>query len=144
MNHILDGITISGGEPFEQVVPLAELLGGISEHKPDWSILVYSGFRLSEISKDSEENNKCITFIDVLIDGGYQMDLSSKHPLTGSGNQKIHYLTNRGRTTKLQIDSIAHNKVNLGIASGQEHMIIGVFKPEMRRIIHESFELYTA
>lgn len=139
LNHIFDGITISGGEPFEQAVPLAELLGGISEHKPDWNILIYSGLLLSEILKNNEENSKIMTFTDVLIDGDYQVDLPSKHPLTGSGNQKVHYLTNRGRTMNLQIDSIAHNKVNLGIASGPEHMLIGVFKPEMRNIIHESF-----
>lgn len=141
LNHNLVGITISGGEPFEQAAPLAELLRGIVEYRPKWNILVYSGYKLSEVLRNTEESDQFMTIIDVLVDGDYQMDLPSKHSLTGSGNQKIHYLTKRGRAMNLQIDAIAHNKVNVGFAASREHMLIGILNPEMRNLIHECFEL---
>ena len=45
----IDGITISGGEPFLQADFLLALVGEL--RKQDCSIVVFSGFYLSEIKK---------------------------------------------------------------------------------------------
>jgi anaerobic ribonucleoside-triphosphate reductase activating protein len=135
LNCTIDGITISGGEPFDQPEPLAELLEGLSDHRPDWNVMVYTGYRLSELSRISFTLN-LLSKIDVLIDGEYRRDISSDHPLIGSGNQKLHFLTERGLAMKDQIDLLPQNNANLGIGYDRD-MLIGVLNPDARKDIHK-------
>lgn len=88
----IDGVTISGGEPFEQIKELKKLIGFLRNQQIE-DILVYTGYTLDELIK---KNNKDITYIldniAVLIDGPYVLELDDqKHNLKGSTNQKIHY-----------------------------------------------------
>src|SRR5438094_1700531 len=50
-----DGVTISGGEPFDQPKALSTLLDGLLHWRatdgPDFDILCYSGYRLSHLQK---------------------------------------------------------------------------------------------
>jgi anaerobic ribonucleoside-triphosphate reductase activating protein len=135
IKHPIDGITISGGEPFEQLPALNNLLKGIHEHKPEWNIIVYTGYKMSELLKGRGASLNIFKFIDVLIDGEYQMDVPSKHPITGSGNQKIYLLTELGQKMKHQINSLSYNRVNLGISSGCNHMLIGIMNQGIRHKI---------
>lgn len=79
----VDGITISGGEPFEQKDILQLLIQlrkiGIED------ILVYTGFLIEEISSQKD----ALKYIDVLIDGPYIDELNDNKPLRGSSNQRI-------------------------------------------------------
>lgn len=88
----VEGITVSGGEPFLQPRGLLELLR--LSRSVGHSSLVYTGFTYEEL-KRSEENCECLKFIDVLIDGEY---LEGKKETTllarGSANQRFHFLTN--------------------------------------------------
>lgn len=136
LNCTIDGITISGGEPFDQADALAELLEGISVHKPEWSVIVYSGYKMKEILENVPDALNILRNIDVIIDGEFQKEFPSEHPLTGSGNQKIYYLTERGKEMKVSIDLLPQNSINFGI--GYKHdMLIGVINENARNIIHE-------
>ncbi|MCR4739474.1 MAG: radical SAM protein [Lachnospiraceae bacterium] len=92
----VDGITVSGGEPFDQAEELCELLGRI---KQDRDLLVFSGYRIEDIQKDPVMK-KLLNLTDVLIDGEY---IDSKNDgisaLRGSVNQRIHIL-DQGLTGK--------------------------------------------
>lgn len=83
------GLTISGGDPFEQAEELYDLLSGL---RPVFSdILVYTGFTLDEIEK-SKKMRECLKFIDVLIDGRYEEEFNfGNGKLYGSENQRIYY-----------------------------------------------------
>ena len=87
------GLTVSGGDPLEQPEALARLLELVRPYFDD--ILVYTGFTLEAIRREgSEDARRCLSFIDVLIDGPYIRERN--HPectLRGSDNQIIHYLT---------------------------------------------------
>jgi anaerobic ribonucleoside-triphosphate reductase activating protein len=87
------GITISGGEPFEQVEELAYLLEAAKEtglHR-----LVYTGFTYEELAEMNDFNvRKCLLLTDMLIDGPYQQHNTPTAPWTGSGNQRIILLNN--------------------------------------------------
>ena len=86
-----DGITISGGEPFDQEAPLNELLYFLRPY--NLSILVYSGYSYEKIKdKTALENG----FIDVLISGPYDHKQPQTRILLGSDNQQIHFLSNLG------------------------------------------------
>ena len=84
------GLTISGGEPFEQCHELGVLLKAVRGRFDD--ILVYTGYMYSEI-QNSKDMRKCLDYIDVLIDGPYiNKDNTADCVLRGSRNQGIIYL----------------------------------------------------
>lgn len=82
----LDGVTISGGEPFDQeeeLLQLCSLLTGVE-------IIVYSGYSTKELLKNREEPIWNAN-IAVLITGPYMQELDDNLPLKGSSNQEIIY-----------------------------------------------------
>ena len=89
----VDGVTISGGEPFEQIDELKKLINILVDEKIK-DILVYTGYTLEELLVMENENVSFIlNNISVLIDGPYILELDDqKNNLKGSKNQKIHYL----------------------------------------------------
>ncbi len=90
------GITISGGEPFEQTPALLKLLKLLRNNFED--VLVYTGFELLNIQNGlhGEAARLCLSYIDVLIDGEYVDELNSGDcVLRGSSNQKIHFFNKK-------------------------------------------------
>lgn len=84
-----EGLTISGGDPFEQAEELYELLAKLRCDFND--ILVYTGYTLCEI-ESVKEMKKCIPYIDVLVDGRYvEKRNCNSSRLYGSDNQKIYF-----------------------------------------------------
>ena len=90
----LEGVTITGGEPFAQPKALLELVMGIKGY--DLGIQVYTGFLFDEL-KDSKNSDICkvLENIDVLIDGPFIEREKVEKSCIGSKNQKIHFLSNR-------------------------------------------------
>ncbi len=86
-----DGLTISGGEPFEQ--PQA-LLALVKEVFPQKGIIVFSGYSESEII-EQELGSEILRFVDVLIDGRYERAEKIATELRGSSNQEIRLYTDR-------------------------------------------------
>lgn len=86
------GLTISGGDPFEQPAALLTLLKHVRKEFND--ILVYTGFTVEEIYEGvaGEEGVECLGLVDVLIDGRYLKHLNRPDcVLRGSQNQRIHF-----------------------------------------------------
>lgn len=87
-----DGITISGGEPFDQPEALIYLLAQIRS-KTSIDILVYSGHPFEKIASTVE---KCQGTIDALISDPYDEKAPQTLALRGSDNQRLHCLTPLG------------------------------------------------
>lgn len=85
-NEQVDGITISGGEPFDQE-DLLELLLGI-EDLGIYDVLVYTGYYLKEL----EGYYSLLKHIGVLIDGPYIEEQNDNRALRGSSNQSVYIL----------------------------------------------------
>ena len=141
LDHPIDGITISGGEPFDQPQALKMLLEGLSQQRPSWNIMVYTGYKITGIRADKTGKAESLKFIDILIDGNYRQDVPSTHPLTGSGNQVIYFLTRRGRDLKPQINALPRDYSNFGIGKGHRHLLIGILKPGVRKEIHGKLQI---
>jgi anaerobic ribonucleoside-triphosphate reductase activating protein len=88
-----DGITISGGEPFDQSDALIGLLTRL-RMKAGADILVYSGHPLERLS---ETLQRMVGLIDALITDPYLVEAPQSLPIRGSDNQRLHLLTLLGR-----------------------------------------------
>lgn len=95
----VDGVTVSGGEPFQQPAALAELLDGIAAWRrgrtEEVDVLVYSGYpwpRLSRTPRLAALLSRC----DAVITGPYVARRNSGVALRGSDNQRVVALTPLG------------------------------------------------
>jgi anaerobic ribonucleoside-triphosphate reductase activating protein len=105
----IDGITISGGEPFEQRKELYALLLNLAEKKKN--ILVYTGFTYDELCGMNDMIiNECIKMIDILIDGPFQKNNPPITAWTGSGNQKV-YVLNKTLSVDTDVQNSAEGEV---------------------------------
>lgn len=91
----IEGVSISGGEPFQQPEALQELLKLV--RMANRSTLVFSGYTLAEI-RLQPLGPAILQHIDVFIAGRYVRTMKTNHLLIGSSNQKLHLLTSRYRT----------------------------------------------
>lgn len=92
------GITISGGEPFEQTVALAELIRFLKS-KGVADILVYTGYRIEQLRTRTDEiaaTQYVLDNIGVLIDGPYIQEQNHNiGNLKGSDNQRIIFINKK-------------------------------------------------
>ncbi|MDZ7276635.1 MAG: radical SAM protein [candidate division KSB1 bacterium] len=91
-----DGLTVSGGEPFEQSAALAALLQGVAAEFPDRDVLVYSGFTIEEIWRDPDKR-AVLRWIDLLMDGRFEVGTSHEKIWRGSDNQRLLLLSERAQ-----------------------------------------------
>ena len=95
-NTLLAGVTFSGGEPFCQAAPLAELAREI--HKMGKNVFVYTGYvyeKLLEMAKTDEGIAALLAETDTLVDGPYVEALRDLElRFRGSSNQRIIELGN--------------------------------------------------
>lgn len=89
----IEGITVSGGEPFLQQEALARLITMIRREK-DLGVIVYTGFTYPEIAV-TELAELC----DAIIDGPYMKEKNDGRSLRGSSNQRLILLTQRYQKT---------------------------------------------
>lgn len=97
-----EGITISGGEPFEQPEALELLLTQLRT-RTNIDILVYSGHSFEKISPWVEKYNG---LIDALISDPYEKKSPQTLALRGSDNQRLHCLTALGKKRFHQFDRL--------------------------------------
>ena len=86
-NPLLDGITLSGGEPMLQVEALKEICKAAK--KRGLNIVIYSGFTFEQIIKDPIKKS-LLKLCDMLIDGKFELSKKSLALLyRGSANQRL-------------------------------------------------------
>lgn len=91
-NNVVDGITISGGDPLEQANDVLSFIYEINGECGD--ILIYTGYTFSELCNlwSKHQIDSLTENTAVLIDGRYIDGLNdNRSPLIGSTNQTIHY-----------------------------------------------------
>lgn len=91
----LEGVTFTGGEPFDQSKALFELALRLKE--AGLSIITFTGYKLEDILDSVDDSwQDLVSLVDILIDSPYVYEKSDfSRPLVGSSNQRYHFLTNR-------------------------------------------------
>jgi len=92
IQHTFDGITISGGEPFEQYEPLMEFCFSIKQ-QTSLDVYVFTGFALQELMFHFPER-EFLDCIDYLMDGSYIQEKHEDNNLRGSTNQCFYRIVN--------------------------------------------------
>lgn len=89
-DYMIDGVTFSGGDPFEQAEAFAEIAKKIN---PELDIWCYTGYTLQELLDKANEKPEWVdllTSIDVLVDGRFEEDKKDRNlKFKGSSNQNI-------------------------------------------------------
>jgi anaerobic ribonucleoside-triphosphate reductase activating protein len=100
-----DGLTVSGGEPFDQAWPLAVFL---RQYKAacNKTIIVFSGYDFSEL-KASRTRMKAAFLADAIISGRYK---KGEH----WDNKKLILLTGRIQAHEMS----PHNSIEMAVANG--------------------------
>lgn len=102
-NPMLDGITLSGGDPMYMPNEVDEFISKLKSKNNAMTIWLYTGFTYEQCIAD-EEKAKVLKKIDVLVDGPY---IASKRALhlrfRGSSNQRIIDVAKSLETGKVEI-----------------------------------------
>ena len=93
----IKGLTLLGGDPMEKVnqEALIPLLEKVKKAYPEKSIWCYTGYDFEEdikknMLKNWEVTKKFMSYIDVLVDGEFKIDLKDSNLVfRGSSNQRI-------------------------------------------------------
>jgi len=107
-SRAIEGVSVSGGEPFQQPEALADLVRRL--RATPLGILIFSGYTLERI-RTIPRGPAILDCIDVLVAGPYIQALHSGQGLVGSANQRIHLLT--GRYTLAGFASLPRREVIL-------------------------------
>ena len=123
---VLDGVTISGGEPFEQPAALAALLRGLARWREraglEFDILCYSGFPLATLRA---RHAALLAQLDAVIAEPFVDKLSSQHPWMGSSNQSLTPLSARGTQRYAAAPPAAAKQMQV-LVDGQRVWYVGV------------------
>lgn len=88
-NPLLAGLTLSGGEPFEQAAACAVLAQ--SARRGGLNVWAYSGYTLEQLqARKDADTDRLLEAIDVLVDGPFiQSQRSLELDYCGSRNQRL-------------------------------------------------------
>ncbi len=119
----IEGVTFLGGEPFlqsEQLAQLSKLIKSLN-----LSIVTFTGFTYEELKSKNDQNiNKFLEYIDLLIDGKFEKDkFDLSRPWIGSSNQRYIFLTDRYNLEQIMKYK---NKIEIRISQNGKLEINGI------------------
>lgn len=127
----IEGVTISGGEPFLQIDALYYIIKDIRE-TTDLGVIIYTGYTMEELHalNDGMVEEILNGLADLIIDGEYVDDLNDGKSLKGSSNQTLNFLTER---YKKYLSLYEDTKRNIEVyATSHELFLVGV--PEKKTL----------
>jgi anaerobic ribonucleoside-triphosphate reductase activating protein len=95
-NPLLSGVTLSGGEPFDQAAALLPFVSRLRFEQPDLNIWAFSGYCYEDLDNSlaGEAARDLLFMIDVLVDGPYVEALRTLElAWRGSTNQRLVNVT---------------------------------------------------
>ncbi len=114
--EFIEGVTILGGEPFNQYNELFELSKQIFENK--LSLILYTGYEKKEL--ENKNYLVILNYADILISGRYNENYRNMQlGLIGSSNQTIDFYSNRycmndlAKTNEIEITIMNSGEIQL-------------------------------
>jgi anaerobic ribonucleoside-triphosphate reductase activating protein len=117
--HGIEGLTLSGGEPLQQLAGVTALLRGV-RHSTRLSTLLLTGYTWQEIQRFPQQD--FLGELDVVIAGRYEQGRRLARGLAGSRNKTFHFLT--GRYTPADLASLPEGEIILEV--GGQVVVSGI------------------
>lgn len=113
----VEGLSVLGGEPFQQAEAVAELCRAV--RAGGRSVMVYSGYTLEELrALPGPGPAALLAETDLLCDGRYVREQPERRRRwLGSANQRLHFLTDRHRPDDPRFTQ--PNTIELRLEGGQ-------------------------
>lgn len=127
----VEGLTLLGGEPFDQADPCAELAEHIQDS--EMGVITFTGHEYRHLRSGPPPWRRLLAATDLLVDGPYlQRDSETQRSLVGSANQRFVHLTKRYRS----FDPASHpNRLDVRISpSGETHLAGFLTRPQSSRL----------
>ncbi len=130
----IEGVTYSGGEPFEQAEGLCSLSRLLRE--ANLTIMAYSGYTYQElINRHDRHISELLFMLDILLDGRFEIENAAPLLWRGSHNQQVHFLTARYKQYEEQVN---REGVEMEFSfAGTECFVTGNFNQELLQKIRE-------
>ena len=123
----IEGITLLGGEPFQQPQACLELIQGCKEI--GLSVFIYTGYEPSEFD---EVMQSCFDLCDIAVTGRYVQELrDTTLRWRGSINQQVHFISNLYDDSLLQ----EQTEVECHILPTGEIRMVGYAEPELSNLL---------
>ena len=107
-NPLLDGVTLSGGEPFFQAAAAADFAK--KAHEQGLNVWTYTGYCWEEILQaENPDWMKLLQCTDVLVDGRFiQKERTLDMPFVGSRNQRVIDVEESLKTNKIVLHAFSN------------------------------------
>ena len=128
----LDGVSFSGGEPYEQASALAVLAKKVHDH--GLTVVSYTGYRLEALQAEPSRFSALLSEVDLLIDGEYREEMAGHHRWRGSANQRLICLTDRIKNP--EETGVSEMQITFG-SGGPDLVFSGILSPELVRELRE-------
>lgn len=119
-----DGVTISGGEPFEQYEPLIAFLHLVKQ-KTALDVYCFSGFYLEELNERFPDR-LFYRYLDYLVDGRYVAGRHENRNAKGSSNQTLYRFADG--VARLQAEDFSVNQWSLRVGENETIYMAGIPK----------------
>ncbi len=130
----IEGVTYSGGEPFEQARGLYHLSKLLKEKS--FSVMSYSGFTYGELKRKHDRYvSGLLSMLDIMIDGRFEIQNAAPLLWRGSYNQKVYFFTERYQDYEREVNKLG---VNMEVAvTGEDISLTGNFTSDLLKKITE-------
>ncbi|MGN8131756.1 4Fe-4S single cluster domain-containing protein [Paenarthrobacter sp. 22069] len=122
----VEGLTLIGGEPFDQPSAGAKLAREAQEH--GLGVIAFSGYEYEALRDRDADTREFLAGIDLLVDGPYQAWNQEKdRALVGSTNQRFIHISDRYRSYRPEI---AANRVDIRVRPDGSVEVAGFLNTE--------------
>ncbi len=107
----LEGITLTGGEPFIQAKSLLPAIRQLRQY--GLSVMIFTGYELEELT--SSASRALLELTDIVVTGRFVETLRVDSAVwRGSSNQKVIFLTQRYSKAVLSTETLARVEAHIG------------------------------
>ncbi|WP_373649440.1 4Fe-4S single cluster domain-containing protein [Schlesneria sp. DSM 10557] len=124
----IEGVTLSGGDPFDQPLTLLAEFLEILNRQSELSVMCYTGRTLDQLRRRgaNDVTARILSRLDILIDGLYVESLNDGRAWRGSSNQEIHFLSPRYHHLETSILESRDRELEVSVGPTRQIEITGI------------------
>jgi anaerobic ribonucleoside-triphosphate reductase activating protein len=127
----IEGVTLSGGEPFQQAAALVELCRRVRVAR--LSVFIFTGYTLDEIrASDDPAMADLLSLADIVVAGRFIQSRKRILLWRGSDNQIVHFLSNRYSPKDYDVDG-APDQIEITVDEAGNIRLTGFPPDDLRR-----------